>query len=88
MAETTITEILDANDIESSALDLTSIVGLETLNYAELLVCEQLSTEDIRLAPLTADPVETKNGMLWYRSDLGKLHININGVVKTLALDP
>lgn len=88
MAETTITEILDANDIESSALDLTSIVGLETINYAEVLVCEQISAEEILLAPLTADPVDQQNGMIWYRSDLGKLHININGVVKTIALDP
>lgn len=86
--ELSITEILDANDIEATAADLTALVGLGTIDYAEVSLCDLLSAEAIHLAPLVADPVDTTNGLMWYRSDLGKLHININGVVKTLALDP
>lgn len=45
----------------------------------------RINLHSVNLEPLTADPTDSINGDIWYRSDLGELHVNIAGTVKKIV---
>ena len=46
----------------------------------------KLETQIFQAPVVTADPLIPKQGMIWYRSDLGTFRVYQNGAVKTITV--
>lgn len=46
----------------------------------------KVNVRQLRLIPLDADPVDLKDGDVWYRGDTDVFHGRVAGVTKTFTL--
>lgn len=46
----------------------------------------KVNTTQLRLVAVDADPVDLKDGDMWYRGDTDVLHVRVNGVTKAVTV--